>query len=98
MNKRKNQILITVGILLVAAIIFTPTVLLLTRISTETTQAEQQELQLAFVERYGTEAKLIEMVKPESLYVYVWELGEVRYFTLAIDGLFVELGSTEIQE
>ena len=98
MLKYKKRILVIVGVLLVIAIISVPTLLLLTRMSSETTQAEQRELQLAFVQRYGAEAELVEIVEPESLYVYIWELEGMRYFTLSINGLFVELGQVEVEK
>ena len=103
MNKWKKRVLIIAGILLVVAMIATPTVLLLTRMSGEEVTEEevrQQELRFAFIERYGTEARLIEIVEPESLYIYIWEESEggtvIRHFTLSINGLFVELGQVEV--
>ncbi len=80
------------------AIVSIPTVLLFSHLSDETTQEKRQELQLAFVQRYGSEANLIEIVEPESLYIYIWELEGMRHFTLSIDGLFVELGQVEMEE
>ena len=74
MNKWKKRVLIIAGILLVVAMIATPTVLLLTRMSGEAImeeEAKQQELRFAFVERYGTEARLVEIVEPEKLYIYI---------------------------
>ncbi len=96
--KWKKQILITIGILLVVASISTPTVLLLNRISDETMQERQQELRLDFIERYGPEVVLVEIVEPENLYIYIWEEAGMRHFTLSINGLFVELGSVKLEE
>lgn len=101
MTKWKKQILIAVGILLVVAMIATPTVLYLTHMSGEKVAEEegkQQELLFAFVERYGSEARLVEIVEPENLYIYVWEQEGIRHFTLSINGLFVELGQTTLEQ
>ena len=82
------------------AVVCTPIVVLLVHFSIETTRENEEtkrlELELAFVGRHGLDAKLIEIVRPESLYIYVWEEDGTRHFTLSIDGLFVELGSFEL--
>lgn len=94
----KKRIIYGAIALTLVAIVATPSILLWNSHKEASKEDEATALQLAFVQRYGPEAELIQITKPKDIYVYYWQGSEEVHATLWIDGLWIEVATISLPE
>jgi len=55
-------------------------------------------IQIDFGTRYGLDKPLLSLTEAEDMYILIWEDAENRYATMWLDGLWVELMNTPLNE
>ena len=87
---RKNAVTLLVVILVVSVIVL---LVLLSRAGDEA--ALEAELRASFIQAHGEGATLIEMIRPNDLYLAYWEDDEHTHASLRIDGLWIEVAKVD---
>lgn len=96
-----KRVFIGVAAVVFLAAVIVPTVLMRNQDAAQAELSRQQALVLQFVQQYGTQAQLREVIEPERLHIFVWDGANAdgimyRHWSLQVGGLFVDLGGVEL--
>jgi type II secretory pathway pseudopilin PulG len=89
----KRKVLLIVAVVLIIIAIATPSYFAVTARSDVKQKLETQQLQVAFIARYGTTVQLLDITKPQEFYMFYWKDTQKVYVAMLVDGIWVELGN-----
>lgn len=62
------------------------------------TVSEEQGIVVEFIRAYGSQAQLLQLTNPKQFYVAYWQDDGYLNISLFLDGVWVQIGSQEVEE